>query len=425
MDLTHGPPETFDLLRRLAVALAIGLLFGLERGWKFRGEAEGERTAGLRTYALSGLLGGTAAALSMVAGPIVLGAVLLAHAGAMAAFAWLEAQKEGNLSVTSVVAAILTFSLGALAVVGNLQAAVAATVSATILLALKQPLHRWLERIAWVEIRAVLILLAMTFLLLPVLPDRAVDPWGALNPWQIWLLAIIIAGISFAGYVLVKLLGDEAGITLAAAAGGLASSTATTATLARLARGQPESSQLIAGGILLSGTVMVARIVLIAGALNPRLAFVLAPSFGAAGLVLLGASAALLWRTTKTSETRPRLAIENPLDLAATLKIAAVIAVVILASRLAVTHFGSAGVMVLAAFSGLADVDAITLSMARMAPGELSYAVATLAVGVCAAVNTAVKAVMTFSLGNAATGRLVAGASAAAVAAGALVLLAF
>src|SRR5262245_49144556 len=172
--------EQDELFRRLAVALAIGLLIGLERGWQLREEAEGERTAGLRTYALTGLLGGICGALSSLSSPLVLAAALLSFAGAFTLFSWFEAVSDNDFSVTGVVAALLTFVLGAYAVVGNQTVAVAAAVAMAILLALKKPLHTWLRRLSWLEIRAALILLAMSFLLLPLLPDRAIDPWGAL-----------------------------------------------------------------------------------------------------------------------------------------------------------------------------------------------------------------------------------------------------
>src|SRR5262245_45982812 len=217
-----------ELFRRLALALAIGLLIGLERGWQLREEAEGERTAGFRTHALTGLLGGICAALAAATHPLVLAAGLLSFTGAFALFAWLEASSEHNFSVTGVVGAILTFLLGAYAVVGKPLVAVAASVAMAVLLALKEPLHGWVRRLSWLELRAVLVLLAMSFLLLPVLPNRPIDPWDAINPAEIWFLAVLIAGVSFVGYVAMKCLGEQAGVAVAALAGGLTSSTATT-----------------------------------------------------------------------------------------------------------------------------------------------------------------------------------------------------
>ncbi|MCC7252957.1 DUF4010 domain-containing protein, partial [Hyphomicrobium sp.] len=250
-----------ELFLRLAVALAIGLLVGLERGWQTREDTDRQRAAGLRTFALTGLLGGICGLISAVSSPVVLAAGLVAYTGALLAFSFLEATAEKNFSATSVVAGILTFVLGAYATLGNKTVAVAAAVAMAILLALRDPLHSWVRNLTWVEMRSALMLLAMTFLLLPILPNRTVDPWNVLNPAEIWLLAILIATISFTGYIAVRVLGDRKGIAVAAIAGGLASSTATTLSFSRLARDHPESARLLAGGILLAGATMLARLV--------------------------------------------------------------------------------------------------------------------------------------------------------------------
>src|SRR5262249_22893633 len=198
-------------------------------------------------------------------------AALLSFTGAFAFFASLEARSEHNFSATGVVAAILTFALGAYAVVGNQLVAVASAVAMAVLLALREPLHGWVKRLSWLELRAVLVLLAMSFLLLPVLPNRTIDPWNAINPREILLLALLLAGVSLVGYIAVKSLGDQAGIAVAAVAGGATSSTATTLSFARLAHEQPRGAGVLAGGILLAGVVMMARVVAIAVALAPAL----------------------------------------------------------------------------------------------------------------------------------------------------------
>jgi len=407
-----------SLLVRLVVALAIGLLIGLERGWRQREDAEGERTAGLRTYTLIALLGALSAILAGATSPVFLGLSFLGFALAFGAFAWLEARIEGNFSVTGVVAALITFALGAYAALGDLQIAVAMGVTVMLILALKNPLHSWLRRLTWLEVRSVLILLAMTFLALPLLPDRTIDPWDAINPAEIWLLAIIIAAISFAGYIAIRVMGSHAGVALAALAGGLASSTATTVTLARMAREHPVASPLLAGGILLAGSVMIARVLVVASALNSALLVPLAWPLGTAGLVLLVVAGALFLTNRKGSEEHPRLSIRNPFDLGTALQLAALIAVISLLAKAARAVMGDAGLTVLAALSGLADVDAITLSLARLSHQDITVATAALGIGIAAAVNTLVKAGMAFSLGTKQAGWIVSGTSGAAIAAG-------
>ena len=408
-----------SLLARLAIALAIGLLIGLERGWQARDEAEGQRTAGLRTYTLSALLGGICAAVAAQTDTMFLGFAFATFGGVFAAFHWLEARADKTFSVTGVVAGLLAFALGAYAAIGDVQIAIAGAVATTLFLALKKPLHSWLRRLTWVEIRAVLILLTMTFLLLPWLPNRTVDPWGAINPAEIWILAIVIAGLSFAGYAAVRALGGQAGITVAALAGGLASSTATTLTLARFARSHAGASRLLAGGILLAGAVMVFRVIVVASAINEALLKPLLAALGAAGVVLAAGGVLLVLRA-KAAPDRPTLEIKNPFELATALKLAGLIALISLAARILGDNVGREGLMALAAISGSVDVDAVTLSFARLAHGDIDLVIAVACILIAVASNTASKTLMTFAVGTPRVGWLVAGVSLVAAVAAAL-----
>jgi uncharacterized membrane protein (DUF4010 family) len=313
--------EPTDIITRLAVALAIGLLVGLERGWRTRDEEEHQRAAGFRTFALSGLLGGISGALSLQLGGQLVSFVFIGYSAAFAAFHWLEARAERNFSVTSVVAGMLTFLLGAMSVTGELRIAIAAAVVMTVLLALREYLHRWVESLTWEEIRAVLILLVMSFLLLPVLPNRTIDPWSTINPYEIWLLAILIAAISFGGYVAVRAFGARLGVITTAVAGGLASSTATTLAFARLAREHPTSARLLSAGILISGVVMMIRVGLVAVGLNRALITGLAPPLVIAAIILALGATILLFGSTQ--EKVPKLQIHNPLAIGSALRLAA------------------------------------------------------------------------------------------------------
>jgi uncharacterized membrane protein (DUF4010 family) len=406
-----------DLFRRLAVALAIGLLVGLERGWQTRTENDHQRTAGLRTFALTGLMGGICGLLSVASSPMVLAAGLLALTGALASFSYLEASAENNFSVTGVVAGMLTFLLGAYAVLGNETVAVAAAVAMAILLALRETLHTWVRNLTWPEMRSVLMLLAMSFLLLPILPNRTIDPWSVLNPAEIWLLAVLIAAISFAGYVAIRILGDRKGVAVAAVAGGLTSSTATTLSFARLARDHPESSKLLAGGVLLAGATMLARILVLAGLIKPALLAHLLWPVAAAGLVLLTSAAFLLRAEASGTTQQSALQLRNPFDLGTVLKLAGLIAVIMVVAKVMADQASTAGLYLLAAISGIADVDALTLSMARFAGAQVGLVDAGNAILVAAGVNTLVKAAMAATVGGRQLGALVGGLSAAALAA--------
>lgn len=405
-----------QILSRLTISLAIGLLVGLERGWRTRDEQDHQRAAGFRTFALSGLLGGATGVVALQTNGLVVGFVFLGYAAIFAAFHWLEAQAERNLSVTSVVAGMLTFLLGTMSITGDPHIAIACAVAMTGLLALREWIHSGIASLKWQELRAILILLAMSFLLLPILPNRTIDPWNSVNPYEIWLLAILTAAISFVGYIAVRILGDRLGIVMTAIAGGLASSTVTTVTFAALGRAHPGSSKLLSAGIVISGTVMMVRVAVVAVALNRALLGpLLLPLASAAAILLAGAVILLL---SNTERQTPKLQIDNPLAFGTALKSAAFIGAVILAAEIIRQTFGSTGVLMVAALSGVADVDAVTISMARLGGGYLDLNIAAQAIMIAVGVNTASKAVIAGWAGGRDIGMLVGGISGAAIAAG-------
>jgi uncharacterized membrane protein (DUF4010 family) len=207
--------DNIDAIRGLGIALAIGLLVGVERHWHQRDDAPGQRTAGVRTFGIIGLLGGLAASIGarppqpgwLLAGLIGVG--FLGLSAAMIVFKDREARADGDFSVTTVVAAQATFLLGALAVAGDLRVAAAAAVALTAVLASRNLLHRLVASLSWQELRAAILLLSMTLVVLPPIPDER-QPWLAgLNPARIWLFAVTLAAVSFVGYGAVKILGTS------------------------------------------------------------------------------------------------------------------------------------------------------------------------------------------------------------------------
>lgn len=421
--------ETVELIQRLSVALAVGLLIGLERGWQERSIAEGERAAGLRTLALSGLLGGVWGALALrtqgSGGGVALGVAFFAFTAAVAAFRFREIVHDKTYGVTTVVAAMLAFVLGAFAVLGDMQVAAAGGVAAAALLALKTLLHAWVRRITWEELRSGLVLLAMTFVLLPLLPNRTVDPWDSLNPHSLWLLTILLASLSFAGYLAIKLAGEDRGIMLTGIAGGLVSSTAVTLSLSRLARESPDRTSLLVAGMLAAGAVMMMRVLVLVGLINTDMIVRVGPPLVTAAAVQAAAAFVLQARRLEGEEGHHGIVLGNPFDLATVLKFGALLTVISVAAKIAAANAGQAGAYVLAAISGLADVDAITLSMSRLGGGILSPAAAGFAILIAVTVNTIVKAGLCRVVGGPGAGRWMLLVSAAAIAAGALSILAF
>lgn len=412
-----------EVLGRLGVSLAIGLLIGLERGWRRRSAGEGRRAAGLRTVGLTGLLGGVVALTTAGAADALLAGAFLSVALVLGAFQLLEARRTRDASATSVIAGLLAFALGAYAARGSLLVAAGGAVAATALLAFKRPLHAWVRALSWAELRALLVLLVMTALILPVLPDRTFDPWQALNPRRIWLLAVLIAGVSFLGYAAVRIAGARRGLLLSALAGGLASSTATTLSFARLVRSNPALCTWLAGGSLISSGLMALRVLVLAAAVNRPLAFALAWPMGAFALVLGAAGALLMTRRPAGAGPQTITTLTNPLELGAALKFAALIALIMLLGKVLARAFGAIGVYGLAALSGVADVDALTLSVSELAGRDLVLAAAVLAVSLAVASNTLSKAAIAAIVGGRKHGLLMGGASLAAVAAAALILV--
>jgi len=218
----------------LGIALAIGLLIGTERGWERRTAQEGSRIAGIRTFGLLGLLGGLWALLAAAMGELLLGGAFLALTAVLITAYLRDRRADRDLGITTLVAALLTFALGAFAVRGQTHIAVTGAVASVILLSLKPVLHSWLRKLEPEAFYAALKLLLISVVLLPVLPNQGYGPWSAFNPYQVWWLVVLIASLSFAGYLAMKLVGTERGIMLTGLFGGVVSSTATTLTFSRL-----------------------------------------------------------------------------------------------------------------------------------------------------------------------------------------------
>jgi uncharacterized membrane protein (DUF4010 family) len=384
--------EFQELISRLALALGIGLLFGLERGWRTREDRPGGRAAGIRTFAISGVLGGvvgaTAQILGGAGGGIIMGLVFAAYSAVMAVFCWQENRAAKSFSATTWVAAMLTFALGAYAVLGDMHAAAALAVGATIILALREPLHGWVERLTWPELRSALVLLAMTFIALPIVPNDPIGPFGGVNPREVWFIAIVLAGVSFIGYATVKYFGATRGVLLAGAAGGLASSTAVTIANARRAASREGSPRLLAAGVAVANVIMLLRIGAIVFVINIGLLPLVAPSLAAAvAATAIYALVTVYWRGA-TGPDGQQFAFRNPFGFWQVVGFALFLGAVIVVGRAVGQWLGAKGAVAGAAVIGFVDVDAITVSLSRLAPEPLSARAATIAILAAAATGT-------------------------------------
>ena len=406
---------------RLGLALAVGLLVGLERGWREREAAEGSRVAGIRTFALIGLGGGLAALLTGPTVGLAFGLVFAGFAALMIA-AYIADTKPGGVGATTTVAALVTFLLGAVAVAGPMEVAASAAVVTAILLSAKPVLHRWVERIEYPELSAALKLLLISVVMLPVLPNRTVDPWDALNPYELWWMVVLIAGLSFCGYVAVRVIGAERGVMLTGLLGGLTSSTAATLNFARLSRRSEGAERLLAAAAAVACATMLPRILLVVGVLNlPLLLLLIAPLGGAALVTYLGAG--LLWHRPAGDKSAVSVRIDNPFEFWLAVRFGLLLTAIMLLARLVPSWLGEQGVFVLAAIAGLGDVDAISLSMARYGGASVSLEGAAIAVAIAAFANTLVKAGLAFFVARGGMAwRLAAVLAASAVVAAAIFL---
>lgn len=359
--------DEFELFHRMALALGIGLLFGIERGWKTRDQHGGQRTAGLRTFVLIGLLGGICGLLGRISGDVVFGLTFIAFAGLVVA-AYLQSLKSSpspDLGITTEVAALLTFALAALVVRGDMLLPVVIAVVAVAFLHGKRGLHGWLGQVRRMEFGAAVQLLVITLVLLPILPDRGFGPGQVLNPFEIWLMVVLISALSFTGYIACKLVGARFGLLVVGLLGGLASSTALTFSFSRLARQTPELGGALAGGIAIANTVMLIRVLVLVAIFNTDLLTQIAlPVVVMAAVSLIGA--AVLATISKKTENHEAV-VRDPADLATALTFGVLLALVLLAAYLVHTWLGPEAVYVLALVSGLVDVDALTLSMSELA----------------------------------------------------------
>jgi len=385
--------DTTTLFYRFGVALAIGFLVGLQREYAKGGGAGKEIFAGERTLALMGLVGCTAAmAADVLDSAWAFIGIFLAQSGLIAIAHFVDARR-GKVGLTTEVAALMTTLAGALCYWDYLPLAVALAVTTTVLLSLKVEMDTFVRRITREDIYATLKFAVITAIVLPVLPNKTivdVSPFDVLNPYKIWLMVVFISGISFLSYVLVKVVGSRHGIGLTGLLGGLASSTALTLSFSQRSQRQSGLAKPFALAIMVAWTVMFSRVVVEVAALNPALLGVLWLPMAASAVAGLGYSVYLYFsqRTDEAGEVK----VSNPFELGPAIKFGLIYAAILLVSKAAQMYLGNAGLYLSSVLSGLADMDAITLSVAGLSrAGDLTLSVGARAIVLAAMSNTVVK----------------------------------
>ena len=416
------------VVRNFLIALLIGALVGIERE-KHKVAEHPASFGGLRTFILFAQAGAISAWLSQhLATPWVFIATVLAVAVAVVTAYILESRiKPDSLGLTTEIAAITVCLLGGAVMYGYAELAVALGILTSAVLAFKQPLHGLVGKLGTDDLYAGLKLLIATFIVLPLLPNEPIDPLQALNPYKLWLLVILISGLSLVGYVAVRWLGAARGTAVTGITGGLVSSTAVSMTFARQSQvdKDPLAGDTLAAGILLAWMVMFARVVImVAIVYAPLVTGVLVP-FVAMGVVTAILAGVFYW--LGASRKRPvapseEVKVKNPFSLTAATNFGLLFAVVLVIVKITERYAPAEGMYLVAAVAGLTDVDAITLSMAGYARQGNELAIAAAAIAIAALSNTLVKCGMVLVLGSQPLRLRLAGATAVIVVVGLLAI---
>jgi uncharacterized membrane protein (DUF4010 family) len=380
---------SFDwFLPRLSLALVIGLMIGVERGWQLREEKAGTRVAGVRTFSLLGLLGGLAGIFLGTPLAWTMLVLILATNVTIIAGYWRDTAGTDNISITSATAAILTLALGAAAGAGYPAVAAVCAGVTIALLAWREPLHRILAGTSDVELRALVRLVLVVFVVYPLLPDHAISPFG-INPRRIWTVIVVLGSISFCGHVLMRLVGGRKGLMITALVGSLVSSTAVTLECARRIR-MDELVRSNQSAIAAASSVMMVRAMMLVTFLVPKisLAFFLLvlPAF------VIASGLALLLLVRGQSDPAPDLSGKiRPPSLATAFAWGGFTLLMTITTGWAEQQMKGAGSLVIAA-GGLLDIDSAIAAVATLPSNLLDPELATKTLAAVLVFNSLLKA---------------------------------
>jgi uncharacterized membrane protein (DUF4010 family) len=387
----------------VAVAALVGLTVGIEREWSGHATGPGARFAGARTFLLLGGLGGLAGWL-MLAGGMALAAVLLAGAVLLVSTAYAIAARREPVDPdgTTEVAALVVLALGTVAGLGYLRLASASAVVVVLALSEKSRIHGFVQRLdAW-ELRGALQFAVLALVVLPLLPAGPYGPFGGIRPQALWILVLVFSGLNFLGFVARRAVGMKRGYGFAGVVGGLISSTAVTLTFARRSRSEPEASAGLAAGALGASAVLNVRVAAITWVLSPSTGLALAPYL----LLPLAVGGLLVLRNFRSESAAavqadaPLATPESPLRLMSAIRLAVLFQGSLMALDWVRGMFGTPGVLPLAALLGLTDMDALTVTMARLEPAGEMAALGAKAIALGLLSNTIMKLGLAVGLGT-------------------------
>jgi uncharacterized membrane protein (DUF4010 family) len=381
------PQLSFDLsaLWNVLVALLGGLAIGIERQWSGHAAGPLARFAGIRTFSMLGLISGTAGWLwtAGLEGPAT---AVLAGVGATIVAAYFAASRH-DVDGTTEIAAFVVLVAGVLAGAGLRPVASGLIAVTALLLVEKTRLHNWVRALDREELRAGARFAVMAAVVLPLLPAGPFGPYDAIRPRLLWALVLFFSGFSFLGYVARRVIGPARGFVLTGTLGGVLSSTSVTLTSAELSRRHPEAGRALAAGTLGACAVLLPRVLATTGVLAPALARELWPAFVAP--LIVGVLFVLReWRADGDIQPREQA---NPLQIKSALYMAALFQLVLFGVAIVTRKFGESGLYASATVLGLADIDALTVSMAQLTSSGTAAEVTARAVTIGVIANTCVK----------------------------------
>jgi uncharacterized membrane protein (DUF4010 family) len=392
-----------ELYLRFFTALAIGLAIGIERGWKQRHQKSGEREAGIRTFTLFALTGFAAGIAAEPLGTVFL-AIVAVGIFTLVTVGYVSdvIRDDADRGMTTEVAALLTFVLGALCAAGAVLPAAIIGVIAVALLDQKDLLHGFVQRLQKLELTAAVKLLLISVVLLPVLPNEGYGPGGVLNPYELWWAVVIIAALGLVGYAAIKVAGTQRGALLMGLLGGLLSSTGVTVNAARASQGAKAAALPLASAIATAQAVMFVRTGVLISALNAALLdFAILPlALGA--ITAIAGALIVAYRAQKTTQSEAFDA-GSPDALNAAIKFIVIVAAMLLLAHYAQAYAGEIGLILSGLLSGAVDVDAATVSASRLSGSdvrEASAAAGAATIAVAVAANSFVKSGIAYSLGT-------------------------
>ncbi len=395
----------YTLIKTLLIAVILGFMIGLQRTmtviYSNTSDKKEAYFAGSRTFALISLLGFLSGWLYTSA-PVIIIIIALSIVGLIGFSYYIKTTIYKNMGMTSQIAAIITYLLGLMVYLHLEQYAIFIAVLMIILLEIKPRLQRIEQHITPADFNASILLLAMTFLILPILPDEMIGPYELFNPYKTWLMAIIIAAISFIGYVAIKILGNKRGVLLTGLFGGLISSTAVSISLSQMYTTQKASLNNFAAGIAMACTLMYVRVLFEAFVINQKVAMVLLLPYAAAsisGLIFVY----ILYKHSRTAtfDLEKTDIGKNPLQLSEALKFGLLFGIIYGAISVVQGHYGNIGVYIISTLSGITDVDAITLSLSQLVSDrKLSVETSAAGIVIASVTNSLVKLGIVYWIGG-------------------------